>query len=71
MQAEYPQTIDYIVYTVDGRLLQWPAFDYDSLIKSLHFYGHTAKKIITLEEYQELQDEMEMAKEFLRKEEVA
>lgn len=71
MQANHPQTIEYMVITSDNRMMQWPAFDYDSLLRSLHYYGHTAKEIMTLEEYEEMQAEMEMAKEFLRKEEVA
>lgn len=68
MQAE-PQEIQYIVYTTDGRMMQWPAFGYDSLLRKLHFYGHTAKRIITLEEYEEMQAEMEMAEAFLKREE--
>ncbi|MNC36474.1 hypothetical protein D3C75_849960 [compost metagenome] len=56
MQVEYPQTIEYIVITSDNRIMQWPAFDDDSLIRSLHFYGHAAKRIMTLEEYEAKQN---------------
>lgn len=68
MQAE-PKENEYIVYTTDGRMMQWPAFGYDSLLRKLHFYGHTATRIITLEEFEEMQAEMERAAEFMKREE--
>lgn len=60
MQANHTHTIEYMVITSDNRMMQWPAFDYDSLLRSLHFYGHTAKKIMTLEEYEAKEREREL-----------
>jgi hypothetical protein len=52
MQAKYPQPTQYIVDTADGRHMQWPAYDYDDLLRTLHFYGHTPKFIMPLSEYE-------------------
>lgn len=48
----YPQPTQYMVDMADGRHMQWPAYDYDDLLRTLHFYGHTAKKILPLSEYE-------------------
>ncbi|OMD66044.1 hypothetical protein BSK62_13330 [Paenibacillus odorifer] len=48
----YPQPTQFIVDTADGRHMQWPAYDYDDLLRTLHFYGHTPKKILPLSEYE-------------------
>lgn len=60
MQANHPQTIEYMVITAQNRKMQWPAFDYDSLLRSLHYFGHTAKEIMTLEEYEAKEREREL-----------
>lgn len=52
MQVNYQQPTQYIVDTTDGRHMQWPAYDYDDLIRTLHFYGHTPKFIMPLSEYE-------------------
>lgn len=48
----YPQPTQFIVDTADGRHMQWPAYGYDDLLRTLHFYGHTPKFIMPLSEYE-------------------
>ncbi|KWX71578.1 hypothetical protein AMQ84_27000 [Paenibacillus riograndensis] len=68
MQAknQYPQPIEYYVVTTCCRNFVWSALDYDSLLLSLHFRGYTPTFIMPYEEYLA---EMELADEYLKREE--
>lgn len=71
MQAKYPPpapSVQFYFTTECGRIFQWAAVDYESLIIRIHEKGYRAKEIRTLDEQQELEELMEMSKAFLERE---
>jgi len=52
----YPAPIEFIVDTKDKRHLRYSAISYESLIRDLHFDGHTPTFIMPLSEYEAKQN---------------
>lgn len=72
MQAKYPPpapSIEWYIETACGHLLSWSAVDLESLFIRLHEKNYRAVKVMTWDEHEEYLAEMEVAAEFMKREE--
>ncbi|MEK3717964.1 hypothetical protein [Paenibacillus sp. FSL R7-0333] len=64
----YPAPVQFYFTTECGRIFQWAAVDYESLILRIHEKGYRAKEIRTLEEQEELEASIAMGRAYIERE---